>query len=1178
MSTLTLFGRATTTAALAVAAIVAPLSGLSTAVTPSAVIAAQYVNAAVNSNTTTYLKDTANGDTFTLAPSQWVTGGAKISASGLAVELDPPVGQQFTSGTDYDANSLVNTGRPVVAVSGQPGTDLNCAHITLHIDQVDYDANGTLLDIAARYRSTCSTTIYGWGVVQYGATASYAFPVSTPPQPGGFGQVSVNTTLTKTMTFTNRGNAPVQLGAESIRGLSTAYFQVSNDTCANTTVAAGATCTADLSFTPTAGSSYRASAVWVTDTYPAETVVQLSGSGVRPPNPPTVYATAGDDGIAVSVAYASTTSGSGIASPTGYQLFRDDDPSTPIHTGTGNTPWVDPVAPGVTHTYTAVTTSTAGPSPSSQPATATALGPNATPGTIDAYTTDVVSPSSASSSVDNPITLGPVSVGQVTFIGSQPNTSLTMNTTTSAGRLVPGTYTAPNAPYVSSSWNWSTCPVSVVHVYDADIRANGTPDVLTADYTLDCADGHKLSGEIRWHSSTAFHAASAAPVPADAGSSLPGQPKSVPAVVITNTGTAPLVLGAASITGTNASDFTIGDDACSNATLQPTETCTVQTTFTPSGDHARSATLVVPDNTPAGSRRVPLLGSGAVSATAPQYPYAVAGAGRATVHWGNPADDGGSAVTSYEIFRGPDAASLSTTPIGTVGGTTYKWIDHTAATGAGYVYGVRAITMAGPGSTATTAAITIPTHEVVYTRDIHGFGNYALVVGPEDGSTYDVLLDGNTSQPAVSPDGNTVAFVNHVNGDQIWTMPIDGSAPATQLTTGPGDGDPAWSPNGTQIAYDQNVSGADRILVTGLNGGGSTVVANGSSAYRPSYTPSGRELVVGTELGSGGVDVIGLDGTGRRHVAGTDNGADPQVSPDGTSIAFVIIDGQATDSCSFTYPVTHLATIPYIGGTPTTILKPASTWLLEPNWWPTGNTVAVQNVVKYGGCLDHGVIDHMDVHGAGLQAVTTGDSWEASVRYADMPQRPVTPTAAPSNVTATLGHGTVTLHWTNPTASNLWKIVVRRSAAGGAAPTTLGSGTNVTVSGTSAKATGLTDGKAYAFSVFAIDKAGTVSARATRTAKPLPVPVVAFSTAPTGLPFTVKWAVAGATSYDVRYAKAGGKLGPWLTGTKATSAVFGASGKPVRPAKGTSWIFSVRAHDSYGNLTGWSTTKTLKVT
>ena len=137
---------------------------------------------------------------------------------------------------------------------------------------------------------------------------------------------------------------------------------------------------------------------------------------------------------------------------------------------------------------------------------------------------------------------------------------------------------------------------------------------------------------------------------------------------------------------------------------------------------------------------------------------------------------------------------------------------------------------------------------------------------------------------------------------------------------------------------------------------------------------------------------------------------------------------------------------------------------------------------------------------------------------------------------------------------------------------------NPPVTGTSAKATGLTDGKSYAFSLFAIDKAGSVSARATRSAKPLPVAVVAFSTAPAGLPFTVKWAVPGATSYDVRYAKSGRTLGPWLTGTKATSAVFGASSRPVRLSKGTTWVFSVRTHDSYGNLTNWSTAKTLKVT
>jgi hypothetical protein len=63
----------------------------------------------------------------------------------------------------------------------------------------------------------------------------------------------------------------------------------------------------------------------------------------------------------------------------------------------------------------------------------------------------------------------------------------------------------------------------------------------------------------------------------------------------------------------------------------------------------------------------------------------------------------------------------------------------------------------------------------------------------------------------------------------------------------------------------------------------------------------------------------------------------------------------------------------------------------------------------------------------------------------------------------------------------------------------------------------------------------------------------------------------------VRYAKGTGKLTTWLSNTRATSAVFGRSNKPARLAHRTTWMFSARAHDGFGNVTAWSPTKRVKL-
>jgi hypothetical protein len=78
-------------------------------------------------------------------------------------------------------------------------------------------------------------------------------------------------------------------------------------------------------------------------------------------------------------------------------------------------------------------------------------------------------------------------------------------------------------------------------------------------------------------------------------------------VTISNTGTTELTISSVAITGTDMNDF--GEtNACTG--IVPGRSCVVKVTFTPTMTGSRSADLTVMDNTQAGTKNIPLMGTG----------------------------------------------------------------------------------------------------------------------------------------------------------------------------------------------------------------------------------------------------------------------------------------------------------------------------------------------------------------------------------------------------------------------------------------------------------------------------------------------------------------------------------------------------------------------------------------
>src|SRR4029077_7089845 len=94
------------------------------------------------------------------------------------------------------------------------------------------------------------------------------------------------------------------------------------------------------------------------------------------------------------------------------------------------------------------------------------------------------------------------------------------------------------------------------------------------------------------------------------GNQPTGSTSAATSISVTNSGSAPLVIGAIAMAGTNAADFAKVSDLCSNTTVAPGATCTLGVSFSPSATGARTASLSISDNAAGSPQSVALSGTG----------------------------------------------------------------------------------------------------------------------------------------------------------------------------------------------------------------------------------------------------------------------------------------------------------------------------------------------------------------------------------------------------------------------------------------------------------------------------------------------------------------------------------------------------------------------------------------
>jgi Tol biopolymer transport system component len=155
--------------------------------------------------------------------------------------------------------------------------------------------------------------------------------------------------------------------------------------------------------------------------------------------------------------------------------------------------------------------------------------------------------------------------------------------------------------------------------------------------------------------------------------------------------------------------------------------------------------------------------------------------------------------------------------------------------------------------------------------------NYDIYWANSNGTGQEVRLTDDPAQdsdPAISPDGNKIAFRSKRDGNsEIYTARLDGTG-LQRLTNNPApDLEPNFSPNGSKIAFTSYRDVESEIYtMNSTDGTGVQRVTNepGGIDYAPAFSPDGGWIAY-TAMYGGNAEIYTkkLDGTGQQRLTST---------------------------------------------------------------------------------------------------------------------------------------------------------------------------------------------------------------------------------------------------------------------------------------------------------------------
>jgi Tol biopolymer transport system component len=218
-------------------------------------------------------------------------------------------------------------------------------------------------------------------------------------------------------------------------------------------------------------------------------------------------------------------------------------------------------------------------------------------------------------------------------------------------------------------------------------------------------------------------------------------------------------------------------------------------------------------------------------------------------------------------------------------------------------------------------------------------GNNELFAMDPDGSNVVQLTTVNGArEPAVSPDGRTVAF--NV-GYELWAMDADGGN--LRLLASDGN-NPAWSPDGSRIAYNAHSATSSSRDIHLMNPDGTNVVVLNNTFQvqetQPSWSPDGQRIAYRRleNLGKSDIYVMNADGSNAADLLGyAGDESFPSWSPDGLSIAYVSTRCRAVDLYPCGDNEVHVAAA---DGSTDRFVTSTLVEDMRPSWSPDGSKLA----------------------------------------------------------------------------------------------------------------------------------------------------------------------------------------------------------------------------------------------
>lgn len=396
-------------------------------------------------------------------------------------------------------------------------------------------------------------------------------------------QLVATTSAAQTVTLSNTGTAPLSLSNIGVTG---DYAQTNN---CGVSLAAGASCSINVSFTPTATGA-RSGNLSVTDNASGSPqITSLGGTGTAPAASlaPSSLSFGNQLVGTTSVAQAVILSNSGTAPLSIISISLTGDYAQNNNCGTGlpigtsctiNVTFLPTVTGSRTGTLSVMDNASGSPQ-------TTALN-----GT-GAFTAASLSPSSLTFSSQS---LGTTSVAHAVTLSNTGTAPLSISSISISGDYAQSGNCSASLPAGTS------CTISVTFTPTSTGTRTGTLTVMdnaSGSPQLVSLSGTGVSPVVKL-----------SPPSVSFGKVLVGTASAAKTVSLANTGIGTLVIKGIGFAGTNATDFSQTNNC--GASLAPGAKCAIQVTFRPLAKGTRTGSLIVQDNAPNSPQSVSLSGTG----------------------------------------------------------------------------------------------------------------------------------------------------------------------------------------------------------------------------------------------------------------------------------------------------------------------------------------------------------------------------------------------------------------------------------------------------------------------------------------------------------------------------------------------------------------------------------------